>query len=260
VAVETTAQPPSTVEATAIVAEDEKALLDKLCRDLRSLWPGLRIVATAADGVEALALFEKHRPQVMFLDIQMPGLTGLEVARQVHDQCHLVFITAYDSHAVAAFETEALDYVLKPYGPDRLGETVRRVQGRIDRSPPWIIEQLKAVAQSLRSEPHLTWVRVLDGAEVKLIMVSDVCYFRAETKYTTVATAEGEFIIRRSIKDLASELDPSLFWQVHRSTIVNVAMVGSVSRDLLGGMILKLKGRPERLPVSEAHRHMFRHM
>jgi DNA-binding LytR/AlgR family response regulator len=247
-------------EVTAIVAEDEKALLDKLCRDLASLWPELRIVATAADGVEALSLFEKHRPQVMFLDIQMPGLTGLEVARQVHDRCHLVFITAYDAHAVAAFETEALDYVLKPYGSDRLRETVRRLQDRIDRSPPWIIEQLKAVAQSLRSEPHLTWIKALDGAEVKLIMVSDVCYFRAETKYTTVATAEGEFIIRRSIKDLASELDPSLFWQVHRSTIVNVAMIGSVGRDLLGSMLLKLKGRPERLQVSETHRHLFRHM
>ena len=186
----------------------------------------------------------------MFLDIQMPGLTGLEVARQVHGQCHLVFITAYDSHAVTAFETEALDYVLKPYGPDRLAETVRRLQSRIDGSPPGIIEQLKAVAQSLRGDPHLTWIRVLDGAEVKLIMVSEVCYFRAETKYTTVATVGGEYIIRRSIKDLASELDPSQFWQISSSTIVVISMIGSGQPRSARGNDPQAEG-PSRAPPGE---------
>jgi DNA-binding LytR/AlgR family response regulator len=248
------------VEASAIVAEDEKALLDELCGHLAVLWPGLRIVATAADGVEALAMFERHRPQVMFLDVQMPGLTGLEVAQQVHEQCHLVFITAYDSHAVAAFEAGALDYVLKPYGAGRLAETVHRLQGRIHQSPTWTIDQFKAVAESLRPRPYLTWIKASAGVEVKLIMVSDVCYFRADTKYTTVATSERDLIIRRSIKDLVAELDPSQFWQVHRSTIVNVAAINSVGRDLAGGMVLKLKDRPERLSVSEAYRHLFRHM
>lgn len=259
-ATEAVARPSPPVEASAIIAEDEKALLDELCGHLAVLWPSLRIVATAADGVDALAMFERHRPQVMFLDIQMPGLTGLEVARQVHEQCHLVFITAYDSHAVAAFEAGALDYVLKPYGADRLAETVRRLQGRIHQSPPWTIDQLKAVAQILRPRPYLTWIKASAGADVKLIMVSDVCYFRADTKYTTVATSERELIIRRPIKDLVAELDPSQFWQVHRSTIVNVAAINAVGRDLAGGTVLKLKNRPERLSVSEAHRHLFRHM
>ncbi len=259
-AVDAATRPSPPVEASAIVAEDEKALLDELCGHLAVLWPSLRIVATAADGVEALAMFERYRPQAMFLDIQMPGLTGLEVAHQVHEQCHLVFTTAYDSHAVAAFEAGALDYVLKPYGADRLAEAVRRLQGRIHQSPPWTVDQLKAVAQSLRPPRYLTWIKALAGADVKLIMVSDVCYFRADMKYTTVATAERELIIRRSIKDLLAELDPSQFWQVHRSTIVNVAAINAVGRDLAGGMVLKLKDRPERLPVSEAHRHLFRHM
>ena len=172
----------------------------------------------------------------------------------------LVFITAYDSHAVAAFEAGALDYVLKPYGADRLAETVHRLQSRIHQSPPWTIDQLKAVAQSLLPRSYLTWIKALAGADVKLIMVSDVCYFRADTKYTTVATPERELIIRRSIKDLVAELDPSQFWQVHRSTLVNVAAIKAVGRDLAGGMVLKLKDRPERLSVSEAHRHLFRHM
>ncbi len=259
-AAEASARRSPLVEASAIIAEDEKTLRDELCGHLAVLWPGLRIVATAADGVDALAMFERHRPEVMFLDIQMPGLTGLEVARQVQERCHLVFITAYDAHAVAAFESGALDYVLKPYGADRLAETVRRLQGRLHQSPSWTIDQVKALAQSLGPRPYLTWIKASAGAEVKLIMVSDVCYFRADTKYTTVATAEQELIIRRPIKDLLAELDPGHFWQIHRSTIVNVAAISSVGRDLAGGMVLKLKDRPERLSVSEAHRHLFRHM
>ncbi|MEO8812218.1 MAG: response regulator, partial [Caulobacteraceae bacterium] len=156
------APPP---DASAIIAEDESALRDELRCHLAVLWPNLRIVATAADGVEALAMFERHRPQAMFLDIQMPGLSGLEVARQVQDRCHLVFITAYDSHAVAAFEAGALDYVLKPYGAERLAETVRRLQGRIHNSPSWTIDQFKAVAQGLRPRPYLTWIKASAGVD-----------------------------------------------------------------------------------------------
>ena len=157
-AAEAVARPSPAVDASAIIAEDEETLRDELCGHLAVLWPGLRIVATAADGVDALALFERHRPQVMFLDIQMPGLTGLEVARQVQEQCHLVFITAYDAHAIAAFEAGALDYLLKPYGADRLAETVRRLQGRIHSGhPPVRSTRPKAPAQSLgpRSMPDL---------------------------------------------------------------------------------------------------------
>jgi DNA-binding LytR/AlgR family response regulator len=258
--IEALARRSPSVEVSAIIAEDESALRDELRSHLAVLWPSLRIIATAEDGVDALSMFERHRPQVMFLDIQMPGLTGLEVAAQVQDRCHLVFITAYSSHAVAAFEAGALDYVLKPYSADRLAETVRRLQGRIHEAPSWTIDQFKAVVQSLGPRSYLTWIKASAGADVKLIMVTEVCYFAADTKYTTVATATQEFIIRRTIKDLAADLDPSQFWQVHRSTIVNVAAISSIGREFGGGMFLKLKDRPERLSVSETHRHLFRHM
>ena len=248
------------VAASAIIAEDEQSLADELGCHLAVLWPALRVVATAADGVDALAMFKRHRPEVMFLDIQMPCLTGLEVARRVHEQCHLVFITAYDAHAVAAFEAGALDYVLKPYGADRLAETVRRLQVRICQPPSWTIDQIESVAQSLRPRPYLSWIRASAGTEVQLVVVSDVCYFHADAKYTTVATAERELIIRRSIKELLAELDPGQFWPIHRSTIVNVSAIRSVGRNLAGGMVVKLKDRPERLSISEAHRHRFRHM
>lgn len=259
-AAEAAPHPPVAPEATAVIAEDEQALREELQAHLGALWPRLKILASAANGVDALSLFEKLRPDVMFLDIQMPGLTGLEVAQHIDEQCHLVFITAYDAHAVAAFEAGAIDYVLKPYEPDRLAQAIRRVQARLTLSPPSVIEQLRAIAEAVRPKQHLTWIKASAGPDVKLILVSEICYFRADEKYTTVATAEHEFIIRRAIKDLIAELDPSHFWQIHRSTIVNVGMIHSVRRNLAGGTVLTLKGRPERLAVSEAHRHLFKHM
>ena len=248
---------------SALVAEDESVLRDELCAHLSALWPELRIVARAANGLEALQLQERHRPDVLFLDIEMPGLSGLEVARQAERRQHLVFITAYDAHAVAAFERGAVDYVLKPYTAARLAESVRRVKERLGRAVPApealdsVLRELAAVAQP---REHLRWINASSGHEVRVITVDEVCYFRADTKYTLVITAEGEALIRRTLKELLDQLDPAQFWQVHRSTIVNANAIAGVTRDFRGRVHLKLKARSEKLPVSEQHEHLFRQM
>ncbi len=251
---------PMAQRVTAVVAEDEEVLRRDLVARLAALWPDLELVGVAETGTEALALFERRRPALMFLDIQMPGLTGLEVAQQVADRCHVVFITAYDAHALAAFEHGAVDYILKPCDTARLGQTVRRIQARLASPPPSLNDVLKEIAAASRPKAHLNWIKASTGAEVSLIMVRDVCFFRADAKYTSVVTADRDYIIRRSIKELAEELDPSCFWQIHRSTIVNVEAISSVTRNIAGATVLKLKHRPDRLTVSEAHRHLFRHM
>jgi DNA-binding LytR/AlgR family response regulator len=247
-------------EATALVAEDETVLREELCAHLHALWPTLEIVAQAANGLEALDLMVRHRPAVLFLDIQMPGLTGIEVARQAERGMHIVFITAYDAHAVAAFERGAVDYVLKPYTAARLAESVRRVKERLGTAPPGLDGVLRELAAAAQPRAHLRWINASSGTEVKLITVDEVCYFQSDTKYTTVVTADGESLIRRSLKELSEQLDPAQFWQVHRSTIVNANAIAGVSRDLRGRVRLKLKQRRELLPVSEAHEHLFRQM
>jgi DNA-binding LytR/AlgR family response regulator len=246
--------------ATAIIAEDERALREDLEGRLASLWPRLKIVASVDGGIEALTRFERDRPDVMFLDIQMPGLTGLEVARQIAERCHFVFITAFDDHAVEAFEQGAVDYVLKPFDTERLAQTVRRVQSRLAAPPSPLADILKEIALAAQPKTYLNWIKASHGSEVSLITVRDVCYFRADAKYTVVVTADREFVIRRSIKELLAELDPALFWQIHRSTIVAAEAVASVGRNMVGEIVLKLKARPERLTVSAPHRHHFRHM
>ncbi|THD56441.1 LytTR family DNA-binding domain-containing protein [Phenylobacterium sp.] len=247
------------VAVTAVIAEDEPVLREQLQALLGALWPRLSVAAAVSNGVEALAMYDLHRPQVMFLDIQMPGLNGLQVAQQLADRCKVVFLTAYDAYAVAAFEQGAVDYVLKPYDTARLGAALRRVQERLGAAPPPIADLLRDLAAA-RPKPYLTWIKASRGADVDLIMVGDVCYFRADTKYTSVFTEGREALIRTSIKDLIADLDPARFWQIHRSTIVNVEAIASVSRTIAGGTVLKLKARPERLTVSEAHRKLFKHM
>lgn len=247
-------------QVTAVIAEDEPALREQLQALLHRLWPGLHIAAAVSDGIEALAMYDLYRPQVMFLDIQMPGLTGLQVAQHVAPQCHVVFLTAYDAHAVTAFEQGAVDYVLKPYDSARLAQSLRRVQDRLGAAPRPIEDLLRDLAAAARPKPYLNWIRASRGSEVDLIMVGEVCYFRSDTKYTSVFTEGREALIRTSIKELIAELDPGRFWQIHRSTIVNVEAIASVSRTITGATVLKLKARPERLSVSEAHRKLFKHM
>jgi DNA-binding LytR/AlgR family response regulator len=245
---------------TALVAEDETVLREELCAHLAALWPELHIVAQADNGLEALQLIDRHRPQVLFLDIQMPGLTGLEVARQAERQMHVVFITAYDAHAVAAFERGAVDYVLKPYTVARLAESVRRVRERLVQPPVALEGVLRELAAAAQPKDHLRWINASSGTEVKVVTVDEVCYFQSDSKYTLVMTAEGESLIRKSLKELSEQLDPAQFWQVHRSTIVNANAIAGVSRDFRGRVHLKLKQRRETLPVSEAHEHLFRQM
>ncbi len=244
----------------AVIAEDEAVLREEIAAHLNELWPELEIAALARNGIEALQQIERHAPDVAFLDIEMPGLTGLEVARQCEGRCQIVFVTAYDAHAVAAFEQGVIDYVLKPFDTARLAATVRRVKQRLGSTPPSIGGALRALATAAPARTHLRWINASQGKEVRLITVDDVCYFQADTKYTRVVTAEGEALIRRTLKELQDDLDPACFWPIHRSTIVNANAIAGVTRDFRGRVAVKLKTRIEKLAVSEAHEHLFRQM
>jgi DNA-binding LytR/AlgR family response regulator len=245
---------------TALIAEDERVLRDELRGHLESLWPELSIVAEAANGIEATWLVEKYLPDVLFLDIQMPGLSGLQLARQVGGRCHVVFVTAYEAHAVAAFEQGAVDYVLKPYDVARLAVTVERVRERLHTAPRSFDGLLAELAGALPRREHLRWINAADRDSVRLIAVDDVLYFQADKGYTRVVTSDGESLIHRALKELQEQLDPGNFWTIHRSTIVNANAIAGVTRDLRGRVSLRLKERPEKLPVSEAHEHLFRGM
>ncbi|MGJ7497926.1 LytR/AlgR family response regulator transcription factor [Variovorax sp. RT4R15] len=245
---------------TALIAEDETVLREELRAHLATLWPELEIAALAQNGIEALRLIERHQPDVAFLDIDMPGLTGLEVARQCEGRCHAVFVTAYDAYAVAAFEQGAIDYVLKPYDAARLASTVRRVRQRLDTAPVSLSSVLRELAAAAPQRQQLRWINASIGNEVKLIMVDEVCYFQSDTKYTRVVTADSEALIRRSLKELQEVLDPANFWPIHRSTIVNANAIAGVTRDFRGRVSIRLKSRSEKLPVSDANVHLFRQM
>ena len=245
---------------TALIAEDEGGLRDELRARLALHWPELAIVAEAANGIEALHALDRYAPQVVFLDIEMPGLGGLEVARQTQGRWHIVFVTAYDAHAVAAFEQGAVDYVLKPYDDARLALAVRRVRERLASAPPALDGLLRELARAAPQREHLRWINASQGQEVRLITVDEVCYFQADTKYTRVVTDSGEALIRRTLKELADQLDPACFWPIHRSTIVNANAIAGVSRDFRGRVSVRLKSRSEKLHVSEAHEHLFRQM
>jgi len=245
---------------TAILAEDEKVLRDELRQRLGELWPELIVVGEAGTGIEALQLLEKQMPDLMFLDIQMPGLTGLEVAHQAQGRCHIVFVTAYDAYAVAAFETGALDYILKPLERERLRLAVDRVRQRLGSTPQNLESLLRELIRNAEPRKYLRWINASVGHLMQLITVDEVVYFQADAKYTRVVTATCEALIKKPLNELRNELDPSVFWQVHRSTIVNANAIAGVSRDMLGHINLKLKRRDEKLNVSESHAHLFRQM
>jgi DNA-binding LytR/AlgR family response regulator len=251
-----------------VVAEDEALLRDELLALLRDAWPGLEIVAASEDGGSALEAIAAHRPDVAFLDIRMPGLTGLEVAAAALESSpatQVVFVTAYNQYAIDAFERGAVDYLLKPVQRDRLEATVRRVKARIaygDRDAgalAAIVEQLRARLPG-EARGALQWVTASVGKETRLILVEDVAYFKADDKYTVVMTAEGEALIRKPIRDLLDVLDPAIFRQIHRSTIVNMRAIASVTRDDSGRGTIRLKTRPETLAVSIPYMALFRNM
>jgi len=245
---------------TALIAEDETVLRDELRSHLAALWPELRIVGEASNGFEALQLLDRQTPDLVFLDIQMPGLTGLDVARQIAGRCHVVFVTAYDAHAVAAFEQGAVDYVLKPYSVERLALAVSRVRQRLSSAPAALDGVLRELAAAAPARKHLRWINASKGQDVTLITVDEVLYFQSDTKYTRVVTATGEALIRTPLKELQEELDPACFWPIHRSTIVNANAIAGVTRDFRGRVLVKLKARSETLPVSDAHTQLFRQM
>jgi DNA-binding LytR/AlgR family response regulator len=252
---------PAQAAPTALIAEDEPLLADELAEQLAALWPQLRIVARAADGVAALHAIEVNSPDIAFLDIQMPRLTGIEVARQIAGRCHVVFITAFDQHALGAFEAGAIDYVMKPLSTARLVTTVQRLKARVRQPAPDLSRTLRpAEPPPATGRNHLQWIHVSRGAAVRLITVDEICYFKADSKYTLVVTADSESLIRKTIKELAEELDPGAFWQIHRATLVNVHAIDSVHRDGRGNLSVRLKQRTETLAVSEQHHHLFRQM
>ena len=246
---------------TAVIAEDEPVLRAQLKELLSAVWPELAIAAAAEDGFQAIQALKQHDPDVLFLDIQMPGVTGLEVARQASGRHHIVFLTAYDQYAVAAFDEGAVDYLMKPLTTGRLATACDRVKTRLSSAPSNLEGLLDALARRVaQTSPYLRWINASLGADVKLITVDEVCYFQSDTKYTRVVMGDRESLIRKPLKELSHELDPAQFWQIHRSTIVNVNTIEGVSRELSGRFIVKLKNRNETLPVSQQFAHRFRQM
>ena len=246
----------------AVIAEDEANLCEQLRETLADVWPELEICEEAHDGVHALRALERQSPDVIFLDIQMPGLSGLDVARRASGRCHVVFVTAYDNYAVTAFEQGAVDYVMKPLSTPRIAQSVQRLRERMNSKPPDIVGLLEKIAGRLdgKAREYLRWVTTSDGGETRLITVDEIVYFRSDNKYTTVATADREALIRVGIKDLVDQLDPAAFWQIHRGTIVNVGYIAGIARDFRGRMAVRLKRRPETLAVSDTYSHLFRQM
>ncbi len=245
----------------ALIAEDEPHLAAHLCSRLGVLWPELDIIACVGDGNEALVRIHRERPDIAFLDIRMPGLSGLEVAQGLRVPCRLVFVTAYDQYAVEAFERAAVDYLLKPVRDDRLMSTIERLRQTAAPVETKALEQLRQWLAAAPAAPQpLRWIKAQCGNTVRLVGVDEVCYFQAADKYTLVFTANAQLLIRTPIKELAGQLDPEQFWQIHRGILVNTRQIVSASNDRLGRLSLKLRDRPETLPVSRNYAHLFRQM
>ena len=253
---------------TAIIADDERLMRDQLRMRLEQVWPELEIVGEARNGEEAVELVGQHQPDLTFLDIRMPGKTGMEAARDIGDRSQIVFVTAYDQYAVEAFERGAIDYVLKPTEPERLKLTVDRLKSRLERPAERanVNDSVQAMLSQLAEKigapkaKHLQWIQASIGQDLRMIPVEDILFFRSDEKYTCVQTASFEALIRKPVRDLADELDPSLFWQIHRATLVNVNAIEGVTRDIRGRHLVLVKGRPEKLEVSRSFLHLFKQM
>lgn len=252
---------------TALLADDEPHLARALAKDLAALWPELQIVHVARHGLEAAERIAALQPDLAFLDIQMPGLTGLEVAQGIEGHTRVVFVTAYDEYAVQAFEREALDYVLKPVKRERLQRTIERVRRAIDGgtaagddSPQLLAALRKLLPPAAPSTERLRWVRASVGELMHQIDIEDVLFFRADDKYTCVQTAAAEYLIRTPIAELAQQLDPAQFQQVHRSTLINLRHLAGTRRDEASRLFVRIKGHAQELPVSRAYVHLFRAM
>jgi len=257
--------PPS-----ALIADDEAPMRDQLRARLQQAWPELDIVAEAANGMEAVTLAEAHAPDIVFLDIRMPGMGGIEAARRLYQRCHIVFVTAYDEYAVDAFEHGAIDYLLKPVTLERLETTVKRLRGHLARQPQDIGAQLAQLAQlgdrllggaQTPARPnYLRWIQAQAGQSLRMVSTREVLFFQSDEKYTRVQTATAQHLIRKTLKELEEELDPDEFWRIHRSTLVRVDAILEVRRDLRGRQMLRLRGHAEELEVSRNHGGLFQQM
>ncbi len=246
----------------AVIADDEPLLRAQLRSRLARLWPELAVVHEMANGRGVEAVLAEHAPALFFLDIHMPGVNGLEAARQIGSRAHVVFVTAYDQYAVAAFEQGAVDYVLKPFDEKRLALTVERLKERLAREPDGMESLVEMLAERLqpRAPEYLRWIKASVGNQVRLIPVEEVLFFQSDEKYTRVVTAEAEALIRKPIRELLEELDPRRFWQIHRSTVVNVDRIAGVKRGLKDQAELTLRDHPGTLVVSRNFTHLFKQM
>lgn len=249
----------------ALIADDETHLARYLQEQLAQLWPELELVALARNGLEAAEQIQRLQPDVAFLDIQMPGLTGLEVAQGIEGPTRVVFVTAYDDYAVPAFEQAALDYVLKPVKTERLAATVERVKAALAAPPALPDAALSRALERLMQtqqprQPPLRYLRASQGELLHQIDVREVLFFHADEKYTCVQTREAEYLIRTPIVELVAQLDPAEFWQIHRSTIVNLAHLAGTRRDEASRLYVRIKGLQRELPISRAYVHLFKPM
>ena len=253
---------PAMPVPSAIIAEDEPLLRDELAELLAALWPELDIIAQTGDGISTLRALEQHAPDILFLDIQMPGLTGLEVAQGIEGATRVVFVTAYDQYAIEAFEARAVDYLLKPLKAERLAaciERLRRVQAPAGDDA--LAETLKRLLPAAGAAPaRLRYIRAAQGELMHQVPVDEVLYFHADDKYTIVQTATTEHLIRTPIFELAGQLDPDRFWQVHRSTIINLDHLAGTRRDEQSRLFVRIRGQGRELPVSRAYVHLFKAM
>ena len=251
------------MKARALIADDEAHLAEHLRARLAHLWPELEVLPLSANGVEALRAINEEEPEVAFLDIRMPGLTGIELAKRIDSQTHVVFVTAFDQYAVEAFDREVVDYLLKPVTDERLAKAVERLKRKLasaERAPA-LDDVLARLARAIPGAgARLRWIRASKGEIVQQIAVDDVLYFQASDKYTCVITREGESLIRLPLAELTGQLDADVFWQIHRGTLVNMNEVAATRRDLGGRVFVKLKDGKTELAVSRAYAHLFKQM
>jgi DNA-binding LytR/AlgR family response regulator len=250
---------------TAVIADDERLMRVQIVYRLKEAWPELLIVGEASNGREAVTMVHSLEPDIVFLDISMPEMDGIQAAQALAGRAHVVFVTAYDQYAIRAFEQGAVDYLLKPADPERVALTCQRLRARLTQAPDPMNDLLAQLSQRLgaggpKPREHMRWVQASVGTNIRMIPTSDILFFRAEDKYTRVQTAGFEALIRKPIKELIDELDPNEFWQIHRATVVRIDAVEQVSRNFRGKQIVHVKGSEEKLEVSRTFSHLFKQM
>ena len=250
---------------TAVVADDERLMRVQIIDRLKEAWPELSIVGEASNGHEAVAIVQSLQPDIVFLDVSMSGMDGIQAARALAGQVHVVFVTAHDQYAISAFEHGAVDYLLKPADPERVALTCERLRARLEQVPDPMNDLLGRLSErlgagALKPREYMRWVQASVGANIRMIPTRDILFFRAEDKYTRVQTLGFEALIRKPIKDLIDELDPNEFWQIHRATVVRVDAVEQVSRNFRGHQVVHVKGSEEKLEVSRSFNHLFKQM